>query len=71
MTVAIANGSPRDFRSCAVSKRSSNMFNKKDARDYGPHKLELALKKISRKGAKKMSNLSPVPRPASLSVPKS
>src|ERR1700756_4763691 len=52
MTVAIANGSPRDFSSCAVPKTSSNIFNKKAARHYGPHKSEMAPKKISRKDAK-------------------
>jgi hypothetical protein len=52
ITVAIANGSPRDFSSCAVPKTSSNIFNKKDARHYGPHKSEMAPKKISRKDAK-------------------
>jgi hypothetical protein len=53
ITVAIANGSPRDLRSCAVPKTSSNIFNKKDARHYGPHKSEMAPKKISRKDAKR------------------
>src|SRR6516165_4707946 len=49
ITVAIANGSPRDFSSCAVPKTSSNMVNKKDAPDYGPHKSEMIPEKISRK----------------------